>query len=212
MRLWHGTSGDTLNNILVEGLCPRGEGESNWDCASHPDAVYLSTDYALYFAFAAASQKGTSHALVVEVETDLLDPNLLVADEDALGQSFKPESVHKGRDGLILDTQEFRDELPFWAGEGYGWEWSLKTLGNCAYLSSIPVAALTRVAVIDVKKETQLVWAMLDVTVSLENHFLLGGRNINAHLGLFGDPLVEHPLQAIFPPPVMAGGVNIINI
>ena len=92
MRLYHGTSGRWLPNILRAGLEPRGRkvSRSNWKetVPSNPSCVYFSDCYAPHFAFKAAQENSKAVCAVIEIETDRLPaPNLLLPDEDCLEQT-----------------------------------------------------------------------------------------------------------------------------
>jgi hypothetical protein len=87
MKLYHGTNYDRWPLIQKNGLQPRSvhRRRSNWKhtIESNPQTIYLSNGYAQYFAFAATKQK-KGKGLIIEIETDRLDPLLFAADEDAM--------------------------------------------------------------------------------------------------------------------------------
>ena len=91
MIIYHGTAERHLKSILQTGIAPRGRSAGNWkhSVTSNPRAVYLTVSYALHFASNACRPKEDKNMLVLEVETDLLNPYLLAPDEDFLEQGTR---------------------------------------------------------------------------------------------------------------------------
>lgn len=193
MKLYHGTNGDWLQNILAKGLEPRKNrpGRNNWKHVPHqsnPRCVYLTNSYAPYFAFNAAKQS----CAVIEVETDLLRPGSLYADEDCL------EQMMRGRDGvegtmsqrtLYYRKRQFditgAEDKEGRVSPAYGF--SLELLGTCAHRGTILPEAITRAVVWPTKNNAwmQFVW---DPTITLLNQKILGNRYKALTAKLFGDP------------------------
>ena len=76
MKLYHGTNGRWLKNILQRGIEPRGArpGRNNWKHVPHqsnPKCVYLTDSYAPYFSFN-ATKGGDPRCGVIEIDTDRL--------------------------------------------------------------------------------------------------------------------------------------------
>lgn len=215
MKLYHGTSDVFWGRIQEEGLLPRGScSVSNWDHSieSNPETIYLTTGYALYFAINAMNfddENPGKKAVVIEIDSDDLDQSLLVPDEDALEQGTRKGSL--SRLEMLFRTREFRDEVKFWATEGFDWRWSLDKLGTCGHVGPIPPEKFSRVALVDISVERNLTWMMMDVSVSVANHMFLKDRNENAHRALFGDPLIESDMAKLMPVPPIGAGVQILN-
>jgi hypothetical protein len=192
MLLYHGTREGNVAQILKEGLLPRGrtEAESNWKIESNPRAIYLTTDYAGFFAARACKEKDERWALV-EVDTELLTQSLLAPDEDWLEQDSRGSVT-----GLPTDTMDSMEERTAWFQSrieqvmgilGLGWRESLEGLGNCSYYARIPPEAITRVSLVDMTKCRSIALTVTDVTISIPNHQILGRRNQRVIEGLMGD-------------------------
>ena len=181
MLLYHGTTATIARKALTEGLKPRSiTGASNWKhtVESRADCVYLTSTYAGYFALCAHN---TNVLLgIVEVETDDLLPFNLLPDEDFLAQGAQYtndaglKSTYAALNGdLNLLSAYFRDRLHQYND---WWESSVKFLGNCCYKGSVPASAIRRVAIIHSKKAQHLAGAIIDPTITLMNHRLMGDR------------------------------------
>lgn len=200
MRLYHGTNFTNLERILKSGgLCPRGDdGKHNWehnDMPSNPNAVYLTAAYAPYFAFCSCKED-EDKMVIIEVETDLLDPSLFSPDEDLLEQATRKGDMEEATK-LALDPRYVPKGHPEWARLGsdvqsnmrkrtekyrevmlteYGEKWanSIEWLGNCAYHGRIPLKAITRYAVYtpcDEHNSTlEITATLLEPTICLANY------------------------------------------
>lgn len=195
MKLYHGTSEEVARLALKEGLKPRKlTGRSNWQhtVESNNYAVYLTTAYAGYFAMAT----GGDRLGIVEIETDLLDPMFLVPDEDFLEQASRGQKV----EGLRAKTMQgrtrwFRKNLFCFS---HLWKTSIDGLGNCAYLSSIPAEAITRVAVIDHKHP--LLMYHVDPMIMLLNYMIMGDKYRAISRWLIGETVT--PQDVLLMPPL----------
>lgn len=224
MRLYHGTNAAYLPSILEHGIRPRGEkGRTNWvhTIESNPDTVYLTDTYAHFFAYQATMiEKGETPA-IIEVETDLIDPEFghLVPDEDALEQCTRRLSEDEKIDAAMdngwvfppaeLDgdmqarTRWFRDRTSvladFWVG-------SLKALGTCGFLGIVPPVAITRVAIL--KDCESLALPCLDAQISALNFKFAGEHHKNLLRAFMGDweEVTAHPMAAIMDPDDPTGG------
>lgn len=184
MKLYHGTSLEAAENALVVGLVPRGKRKGNWGrtVMSRSDAVYLTNCYAPYFAMCADDKTPA----LLEIDTDHLTIGNLVPDEDVLEQGFR------GRDDLPSDwsmekrTKHYRKYLHNWAGE---YEMSIKAMGNCAYLGTIPPEAITRALYFDPREAQQFSWQSMDPSISLMNYKLVGKKYRGLTKWAFGDDL-----------------------
>lgn len=179
MKLYHGTTASNLNSILDRGLMPRGKRDSRWDDnPSRADSVYLTDSYAPYFCFAGSDAK--QMGLVVEVDTERLNDERLLPDEDAC------EQIMRGKDDVKGDLQErvkhYRRLLHCYSGRGQ-WQISLKFLGTCAHHGKIFPRQITRIAVIP--SSYLLFW---DAQISRINYAILGAKYRAMTARLFGDP------------------------
>jgi hypothetical protein len=182
MKLYHGTSGAFLSDILTNGIKPRGaKGTNNWKHTvnSNPKCVYLTDSYAPYFAFNAV--QGDARCAVIEVDTDLLDDDNLFPDEDFL------EQANRGSDGIDGNMKQrtlhyrkkqfsynyipgtIQKDLITW------WEASLRYLGTCSHRGVIPVSAITRVVHWPHKLNAllSLIW---DPTICIMNQEIMGNQ------------------------------------
>jgi len=162
MKLYHGTSATSARSASTSGLHPRGDNVGNWEeNPSRDDCVYLTSAYAPYFALCAAAYSNDLLG-IVEVDTDLLLQDRLLPDED-----FLEQATRKGaNDDMQGRTAMFRDNLEYYQEH---WENSVKHLGNCAYQDSIPLSAITRIAVIDASKCRMAAMIAADPMISLMN-------------------------------------------
>ena len=179
MLLYHGTSHSSAILCLKEGIKPRGvlkRSRGNWGhtISSNSKAVYLTNSYAVYFANAAS--RGSDKLAILEVDTDLLGlygSMCLVPDEDAIEQSGR------GRDGvpgdIVKRTAFFRRRLSGYFGTDQ-WELSLELLGNCAFLGTIPPKAISRMAVIDIKKAIEFCMVAIDPVIVIKNQKIVGAK------------------------------------
>lgn len=192
--LYHGTTEKYLPDIIQHGLRPRAAtGNGNWkhSCDSHPDAVYLSVAYALYFAYAALTDKSDSSNLVVlEIDEHKLDTTLLRADEDAL------EQLGRGRDRLPKGwdmrrrNEHYKKNL-----HKFSHDVSLQALGNCTYLGEIPSSAFERVAIIEQAVYGEMLMRGFDPTITIMNYRLLGDRYRDTTTWLFEPDLVHNVVE-----------------
>ena len=167
MKLYHGTSQKALDTILRRGIEPRRRRVGNFahTVSSCPAAVYLTDAYPVYFAAVAAERTGLG--AVLEIDTDLLDTSFLNADEDVL------EQVGRRKDNLPADwdmkrrVKHYRDLLP---KRWWSWQDSLKAMGTCSYIGTIPVRAITKIARIDFTKQKYLRHAALDASITCMNY------------------------------------------
>jgi hypothetical protein len=195
MHLYHGTSFSSWEKIQETGLLPRKlGGSSNWEhtVESDPDTVYLTDAYAMYFSYQCTNEDKNGKldkAVIIEVDSSLLNQKKFVADEDALEQVSRNTP---GGDGLPSSmtmedrTIHYRKMAKRYAEVGYGHEWSLKALGTCGYKGKIPLKAITRVAIIDLTKQKQLS-VFLDPSISIMNYKIVGAKYRALNALIFGN-------------------------
>jgi hypothetical protein len=164
--LYHGTSEANLDDILKNGLKPRGKKKSLWkDHPSAPDRVYLTSAYAIFFANAAV--KTGEKAVILKVE---VSDTKLVADEDALAQANISDEDFKFLNDLSLTerTKFWRKNAPKYPHLA---EFSLNALGNVAHMGVIQPRQIVKFVTYDVTPE--MIFGH-DPSITLLNYKLLG--------------------------------------
>jgi hypothetical protein len=178
MRLYHGTSLESVNGILNKGINPRHiKNQGNWEkFPSKEGYVYLTNAYALYFAISAVkTDKSDIKCAIFEVETDFLRQQRLCPDEDFIGQVRSQQediSLEEATNACIpLDYR-------------HHWKLSLEKIGNCCYYGKIPPNAITRYAIIDLKKNPSLAILGIDPTISILNYSIMSQKytSLLAHI------------------------------
>lgn len=192
MKLYHGTSRSALDAILKRGIEPRGSKKRglHWQkdapqsCAN---AVYLTDTYPVYFA-AVASMNAARHrdvGIVVEIDHDLLVDDWFNADEDAL------EQIGRRKDGLPSHytpkqrVEHYRDLL---TEQQWSYNDSLRALGTCCYLGKITPGSISRIAIIDFRKQPYLRHHALDAHIVLANYRFCAHDYRKLTAWVFGDP------------------------
>lgn len=180
--LYHGTGYVALQAILKDGfIAPRGQREGNWDptIPSNPDAVYLTTVYSIFYANGASSNHD-NRLVIIEVDRALLLDSKMAPDED-----FLEQATRKGADpqvSTVARVAQYRDRTrrEFQAM----WPSSLEHLGTCCYFGQIPIAAISRIAIIP---RTHPIALASDPIVCLPNHAVMGAYYRNLTKRVFGD-------------------------
>lgn len=192
--LYHGTTSKALGSIQEKSILPRNlTRRSNWKhgVPSNKEVVYLTNAYPLYFAVAATKDK--EKPIIVEVDQEKLDIIRMMPDEDVLEQAFR------GRDNLPKSydmekrTKHYRQAaMGFTMSEAAGGSWyfeaSLKLMGTCGHIGPIPKYSLTRIAIIDPKKQSQLCLASMDASISLMNYKFCASKYKALTNWIFGEP------------------------
>jgi hypothetical protein len=107
-------------------------------------------------------------------------------DEDAYALlDLKRHYPHKDAKELVEIAKEV---LP--TGAAYAAA-SLRTMGNCGYLTNIPVSAVTRAVQIDWSANPELAHGALEPVISPQNYKLFGGAYRRLTRWLFDEPLSE---------------------
>lgn len=182
MKLYHGTSAHFLDAIKQEGIKPRGKTKGNWDRApSNEGAVYLTDAYAPYFSVATDEKYGAG-GIVVEIDTDRM-ARRFVPDEDVLEQAGRSFDDVKG--DMLKRTAYYRSQLKNFVGLD-NWKKSLEFMGTCAYLGTVPVTAISRIAVIPKKNMVDVAFAW-DASISRMNYMVLGEEYRIKTIRLFKD-------------------------
>lgn len=179
--LYHGTSTAVLDKIMTEGIRPRKHTKmTNWKMSveSEPNSVYLSRALAPYFAMVAADSYG-GQPVVLEVATSLLDPDLLMPDEDALEQGsrgLRPgQLLYNPSTNMTARTLWYRKNAPrFAAAIPRLWMRSVEVIGNCCYRGTIPSIAITGKRIFETTGAVLLEWG--DPTISIIAYAVVGAR------------------------------------
>lgn len=170
MKIYHGTSPAVAEQIVDNGIQPRGEtGNSNWDATdmqSIRDHVYLSVPFAPFYGIAASD---SSEIALVEVDVDALRTRDLYPDEDFVEQAIRSDELdiqypddRVDVTGEIAErTAQVREYIELF--QPY-WEWSRDILGNISHKGRVPVDAITRVVVADPPSEIRL---SIDPTIEI---------------------------------------------
>lgn len=194
MRLYHGTCASRLPMIMERGILPRsGSKRSNWDhsVTSNPNCVYLTSAYAIYFALCAS--KDGDGPVVLEVETDRLDQDMLVPDEDLMEQGTRGQDDLPKSWTMQRRTCWYRKRLLEY---NHAWRVSVENMGNCAYWGTIPPEAITRVATIDGKRQDTLCVMALDPSITIINYRIVGDKYRAMTAWLFGDEFEDPATDA----------------
>ncbi len=200
MKLYHGTSSRLLPRILKRGLEPRGKRKGNWQHTvdSNPNAVYLTNAYALYYASCAMK---THRAVILEVDTNKLNPFCLAPDEDFLEAVSRKGGQFPHIEGKPMKERVawFRDRLAWFS---VNWEESLKVLGNCTYLGTVPPHAITRYVVLPWDRSR--IVAVCDPTITVMNYTVMGEYYRQLSGFIFGEP--------VDPDKCISGGIMLAHL
>ena len=219
MILCHGTSSAYLAEILKHGIQPRGireNGISNYDkdlmgvdITSHPDMVYLSKSFGVIYGInteAARQGEGAEERLTDEnlvgeiavIEVSVPEDSLY-PDEDALShaqQSPDEPTVKDFGGGMQMFDGSF---TPIWKGRlldhKHLYKFSLKSMGTCTHLGTIPVERITRY--MRVRLDAELI-LNFDQSICAANYQYLG-RGYEAKIGELFDRefLADHVIESV---------------
>jgi hypothetical protein len=166
MLLYHGTKEDNLEELLSAGIRPRMPGaDGNFTgttsyLKSKDGVVYLASWCPLQYATMA---KGAGRPLILEVAFDRLCETNMLPDEDMLlHELLRAEGVPQGPEYLKAFARRINEMEPRLHRER--WRELLDKGGSVAHEGVVPVAALTRYALLDLEKGpvfAELVGAML---------------------------------------------------
>tara|TARA_R100001463_G_scaffold40271_1_gene85602 strand:+ start:260 stop:934 length:675 start_codon:yes stop_codon:yes gene_type:complete len=169
MYLYHGTSTKKLDKILEKGIEPRGRRKSVWaEFPSHPDRVYLTNAYAIWFAMRAVDNYG-GDCVVFKVD---VSEEWLMADEDALAQANWTDDDLKW-----LNNQSLQEKTLFWKEKIPEYPWlyqtSLEFLGNCTHNGVVMPHEIEKYVVFEYTAEF---FFAFDPNITLMNYRILGER------------------------------------
>lgn len=167
--LYHGTTETVARRILDngEGLLPRAERPSRWQHApSRSDCVYLTDIYGVKYA--SDIQINTFmhdinpvRGAVIEVDMNNLNHAHLLADEDYMAKiqmmAQAKQSIREGTKPKEWTLDDFRRLEIYYAnneleGAHLAWRDCLLHYGTVAYSGVIPREAITRIALITIKR------------------------------------------------------------
>jgi hypothetical protein len=194
MKLYHGCAAKDLPSIMTNGLCPRGDKQSNWTKnPSHADMVYLTVAYPFYFALCHEGLAG-----VVEIEARGLDRKRFYPDEDFLTNAI---AMHEGQALDPYRQEDVREMLHF---HGDYWKESVRLQGNCCYQGTISPQYVTRYCIFDPKARPELAEELSgDPCINLANYSSKGKSYRQLVAWMFGDRKVL---------PLVADGKEMIDI
>lgn len=190
LKLVHGTSAEYLEQIKAEGLVPRNLSPSRWEtCPSHPEWVYLTDAYALYYAMNAALPDNDCLLVEVEVDTDNFYP-----DEDFLGQAtgdspHLPDNIEARTQSLLEWSQTIDHNLRAELASK-----SLKGLGTVAHAGPIKADQIQRMIVIPQEDISRIVVREFDPVICLANYAIMGAKYQRLQLEFF-ERYAESPLS-----------------
>lgn len=150
MRLFHGTSGTRALKIMETGILPRSKLNtfSTMPLASNRTCTYLC-DHPSYYAHLRSYEDNCGTAGIIEVDTSQIPVHLLAVDDAAC------EEAGRGVDGLD-DDMSINARRVFYAdwaiqnSADFPYQDGLEVRGSIAVKGSIPVSAITRVAIMDI--------------------------------------------------------------
>lgn len=124
MILYHGTSSLNIDNIKQKGLLPRKFlVELRGRILSHPDFVYLTSLYPLYYAINSCKNLGiTDWPTIFRINVDKKD---IFPDEMYIANILKNKRPHLSYKEIAESVREFLPTYKKYA------EMSLKEYGNC---------------------------------------------------------------------------------
>ena len=184
--LYHGTSAANYERIRERGyLAPRSMSKAtgNWKhtIQSNRDAIYMTTAYPLHFALSATDDR--SGAVIIEIDTSLLQPSLFVADEDAIEQHQRGKDTLPATMSMKQRTMWYRKRI-----HKYNPTASLSLLGTCGYKGPIYTHEFSRAAHLSHDAVMELVmYAGMDPSITVMHYQLLGEMYEENVRWLFGD-------------------------
>jgi hypothetical protein len=213
MTLYHGTDAQYLDNILKNGIVPRGTSKGNWEHAdlySNPDLVYLTDCYAFYYSTMQVTED-QKDSLILKIE---VDESKLCLDEDLIMQL--PEKGRRNAFERIVRTNKrfgvvsretskwskfknkdmkhqhrfFSDYIKYFRSE---WDMSLEHLGTVAHIGKIEPSQIKDYVTHD------FLPCLLshDNSVTIENHRWKSDYQRAELKYLFDEPLDERDKNAI---------------
>ncbi len=211
LTLYHGTDTDNLDNILTNGIVPRGTSKGNWvhaDLYSNNKLIYLTDTYAWYYSINQANEDNENcTVLQVEVDTDKLycDEDLFMQASNEIKKKVFEEIVRleklKGNK-IKIYWKKFRNWEPKKQHQFYSdyilhfqhlWKDSLSNLGTVGHLGIIKPEQIKKYDTQPIKD----IFLSHDNSVTIQNH-RIRGPYLKAELkSWFDEPLDENDKNAI---------------
>lgn len=189
MKLFHGTSQKALLSIIPLGIRPvrlTGSIPTNRDpCNSR--MVYLTSWHGPYYAFRRCCFDQSAKGAILEIETDLINANLLTVDERALEQQSRGLFNHPENISIEDRRKFYQDAIDAGKLNDVGYEESLRLMGSCSYPGTIPLEALTRIVLFDIHHAAPKVFGLTDPSITTFNHRVWATKNMVLTKQLFGD-------------------------
>jgi hypothetical protein len=188
MLLYHGTTKTIAQKALTEGLKPRGRRKGNWKHTvdSRRDAVYLTDIYGLYFAYCASKSDSNDTLAVIQVDTEKLNQNLFMPDEDFLEQASRGrtgEGFASVKQSMKQRTEYYRKVAEY---NRNLWHKSIENLGTVSYQGVIIPEAITKIAYVDMDKQKDIIFSAADASICLMNHKFCSNKYKAVTEWLFG--------------------------
>ena len=213
MTLYHGTDAQYLDDILKNGIVPRGTSKGNWEHAnlfSNPNMIYLTDCYAFYYSGMQVNEN-QKDSLILKIE---VDEDKLYCDEDLIMQLSEEDrkfaykkiimtnkklrivsretskwSKFKNKDGKH-QHRFFSDYIKYFKCD---WESSLEHLGCVAHVGKIEPHQIKDYVVHD----------MLSCLYSHDNSVTIANHKVKSDYQraelkyLFDEPMDDRDRQAL---------------
>lgn len=164
-RLYHGTIALHEDAIISEGLRPSHDGGNAPDTwPTRPGYVYLTDVNGFHYACSSAIYNNYQHdAMIVEIDSSYIDPDLLYPDGEYLAQTARALTNEETKHAFDpeFDPLSHKDK----------WMESLQYLGSVGYRGSLPADAIIRIARITTA-HVRNAWA-------LQSHVLIKTREFD---------------------------------
>ena len=213
INLYHGTDAQYLDDILKNGIVPRGTSKGNWEHSnlySNPEMVYLTDCYAFYYSTMQATDN-QKESLVLKIE---VDESKLCLDEDLIMQL--PEKGRRDAFERIVRTNKrfgvvshetskwskfknkdmqhqhrfYSEYIKYFRNE---WDVSLQNLGTVAHIGKIEPSQIKDYVTHDY---VQCLFSH-DNSVTIYNHLYKSDYQRAELKYLFDEPLDERDRKAI---------------
>lgn len=133
--------------------------------------VYLTVAYAPYFALL-STDPSKERVAIIQIDLDKLDADRLYPDEDFIEQALRGKRLGKTK----LNDMYARNKYIIQRIERYRLNWmtSLASLGTVCHKGAVPKEAITKVIVMDVKKNRGMLREALEPTITITNYRVCG--------------------------------------
>jgi hypothetical protein len=150
MLLYHGTSKKLVDDILKEGLKPRGEDKGNWyvnNIPSHPDLIYLTDQKWLtyFYALNCAVNTMSNGGCLLTIDTEFLDEDKFRIDENYYTE-IELDRTNATNKAVPFEIRY--DQLDRIASDKR-WKESLSVCNACSFKGVIPPTAIISTDYVD---------------------------------------------------------------